>query len=125
MSAGHVNAKRGDLVVVHTHHNDFIIGEGLRESDHFTVGVVTSITRNGHVKAYRQVGYSDSLKLELLGRSLVQVYVIPATQIDVVGAQKTASEHTWPASPTPRHYDSLAEVKAALRPHRIEPAVKP
>lgn len=107
-------------MVVHTVHHDYIISQGHRSHDEFTVGVVTNITRDGQVKAYRPVGWDSPLPLARMGRQLQQTYLMPQTQIDVLGAQKAASEHTWPGGTTPRYYDTLDEVKAALRPHLIK-----
>jgi len=113
-------ARRGDLVVVHTTHLDYIIGQGAQAHEEFTVGVVTNITREGNVKAYRPVGWGATVRVDSWGRRLVKVYVMPQDRIDVVGAQKTASEHTWPGGSTPRYYDTLEQAKAALRPHVIK-----
>lgn len=115
-------ARRGDLVVVHTTHHDYIIGvgEGVRSHDEFTVGVVTSITREGLVKAYRPVGYDSPILLAHLSRQLQQTYLMPQTRVDVAGALKTAAAHTWPGHDYSRYYDTLDEVKVALRPHLIK-----
>jgi hypothetical protein len=111
------SARRGDLVVVHTTHLHYIVGEGNRSHDEFAVGVVTNITRGGLVKAYRPVGYDTPVLIERLGRQLQQVYLMARSRIDVDAALDTARRHTWPGYDQPRYYDTLGEVKDALRPH--------
>lgn len=117
-------ARRGDLVVVHTLHRYYVIGQGQQSHDEFTVGVVTNITRDGAVKAYRPAGFSEPLPLAYLGRALQQMYLVPQSRIDVPAALKAAEAHTWPGNDYPRYYDTLDEVKDALRPHLIGQAVK-
>lgn len=112
-----VRARRGDLVIVHTVHRDFIIGEGPKSHDEFTIGVVTNINRDGAVKAYRPVGTDRPLPLVYLARSLQNVYLLPKDRVDVEAAMATAAAHTWPGHDYPRYYDTLGEVRDALRPH--------
>lgn len=114
-----VKASRGDLVVVHTTHHDHYIGQETKTHDEFTVGVVTSITRDGTVKACQPVGYDRPVLLNYLGRSLQCCYVIPKDRVDVPAALETAAAHLWPGQDHPRYYDTLADVEAALRPHKL------
>ena len=53
-------AKRGDLVVIQKHNRDHAIGQETREYDTFTVGVVTSVTRDGMVKMFKEAGTSTT-----------------------------------------------------------------
>jgi hypothetical protein len=117
-----LKARRGDLAIVRTQHHDYIIGEGPSAHDEFTVGVVTNITRDGAVKAYRPVGYDNPVQIAYLGRQLVMTYLIPQGRIDVTAALDTAAKRTWTgiSGDTPKYYDTLDEVKAALRPHLIK-----
>ena len=120
-------AKRGDLVVVEQHRRDYAIGTGASEYDTFTVGVVTSVTRDGHVKMYRRAGCFDQGKDwrgqpdrgEQVPVRMVRSYVCRSADIDVAGALATAGCHVWPSGhESPMPYGSLAEVQADLKPHR-------
>ena len=119
-------AKRGDLVVVETHHRDYVRGEEPREYDKFTVGVVTSVTRDGQVKMYRRAGNFDQGKdwrgepdrgEVLRPGSFVRALVMPARMVSVSAALAVAACHVWdgPEDHT-RAYEALDDVRAALRP---------
>lgn len=122
-------AKRGDLVVIEQHHRDFVLHGENREYDEFTVGVVTSVTRDGHVKMFRRAGNFDQGKDwhgqpdrgEGIPSRMVRSYLMSAKDIDVAGALATAACHVWVTDQahedSTKAYDSLAEVKAALKPH--------
>ena len=120
-------ATRGDLVVIEQHHRDYAIGTGTSEHDSFIVGVVTSVTRDGHVKMYRRAGSFDQGKDwrgqpdrgENVPSSMVRSYVCSTSDIDVAGALATAGCHVWPSGhESPMPYESLAEVQADIKPHR-------
>lgn len=121
-----VQAKRGDLVVVQTHHRDYVLRGESREYDEFTVGVVTSVTRDGQVRMFRRAGNFDQGKdwrgqpdrgEELRPGSFVRALVMPATKIAVNAALAVAACHVWDGHESQaRAYDSLEEVRAALRP---------
>jgi hypothetical protein len=122
-------AKRGDLVVFEEHHRDYAIGRGTSEYDTFTVGVVTSVTRDGHVKMYRRAGNFDQGKDwrgqpdrgEPAPSRMVRSYLMSSTEIDVAGAVATAACHVWITDTAhedhAKPYGSLAEVQGELRPH--------
>ena len=120
-------AKRGDLIVIEQHNRDYSIGAGTHEYDTFVVGVVTSVTRDGHVKMYRRAGSFDQGKDwrgqpdrgEQVPARMVRSYVCSSSDIDVAGALATAGCHVWPSGhESPMPFESLAEVQAALKPHR-------
>jgi hypothetical protein len=107
-------ARRGDLVVVHEHVRDYVIGQGASEYDRYEVGVVTSVTRDGLVKRYTGTWGS-----EVTIRGHVRCQLVPRAAVDVAGAFAAAKAHTWPGHPTqPKAYESLEEVRAAVRPFR-------
>jgi hypothetical protein len=118
-------ARRGDLLVVHRHHRDFPVRGEPREYDTFTVGMVTSITRDGKVMMFKEAGHAD--EPDWRGRpdrgqalptvGFVQALVRGAADIDVPGALATASCRTWELTGSTRPYDALDEVRAALSPH--------
>jgi hypothetical protein len=128
-SGGNAVARRGDLVVIHLRHRDWTAGQP-REYDGFWVGQVTSVTRAGLVRLYRPAGTfawdSDGRGRPDRGQPLPSLWFERAaiksqTEIDVPGALATAACHTWPGHEGQvRGFDTLAEVKAALRPHLLD-----
>jgi hypothetical protein len=127
-------ARRGDLVVVQQHHRDWVQRGEPREYDTFTVGVVTSITRDGLVKMFKEAGHAD--EPDWRGRpdrgrplpavGFVQALVRSAAVIDVPGALATAACRTWELTGSVRPYDTLDEVRAALGPHsKTQPTWEP
>ena len=118
-------ARRGDLVVVHQHHRDAMQHGDPREYDTFTVGVVTSVTRDGKVKMFKEAGRVDEPGWQgrpdrgqaLPTAGFAQALVRSAADIDVPGALATAACRTWENTCSVRPYDTLDEVRAALSPH--------
>lgn len=116
-------ARRGDLIVVRQHHPGY--GSGV-PSDSYTVGVVTSVARDGTVKAYQPAGdfpepdwQGKVSKGTDLARSRPdRTWTLSARDVDVPGALATAACHTWPRDECmTRPFDSMADVHAALQPH--------
>lgn len=125
-----VAAKRGDLVVIQKHNRDYAVGQETREYDTFTVGVVTSITRDGMVKMFKEAGHIDHVDytgkadrgqaVSTVGH--VRTMVVPAADVDVAGALATAACHVWVTDAAHethvRAYGSVEELRDALQPHR-------
>ena len=114
-----IAAKRGDLVVIETTHDDSGVPSGGPHVQ-YEVGRVKSITRAGMVKKYEVPGYSGSMYAmdttwaERLYHA--RWWVQPAATVDVEAAIEIARAHVWPAHPeSPMPYDSLLQVKAALQ----------
>ena len=99
-------ARRGDLAVIVSTTRDYVLGAGASERTAVTVGIVTSITREGIVKMV------DGRKLWNHQRA----FVVPATRIDVEAALAIAAAHVWPGHTSAMPYASVAEARAALRP---------
>jgi len=124
-------ARRGDLVVICLRHRDWKDGQP-REYDEFWLGQVTSVTRAGLARRYRPAGTfsweSDGRGRPDKGQPLPSLWFERAAiksqkEIDVQGALATAACHTWPGHEDQvRGYATLAEVRAALRPHLLESA---
>jgi hypothetical protein len=122
-------ARRGDLVVICLRHRDWTAGQP-REYDDFWLGQVTSVTRAGLVRLYRPAGTfawdADGRGRPNRGQPLPSLWFERAaiksqTEIDVCGALATAACHIWPGHEGQvRGYATLAEVKAALRPHLLD-----
>jgi hypothetical protein len=123
---GNAVARRGDLVVIHLRHHEWKDGQP-REYDDFWLGQVTSVTRAGLVRLYRPAGTftwdTDGRGRPDRGQPLPSLWfewaaIKSQKEIDVAGALATAACHTWPGHEGHvRGYATLAEVKAALRPH--------
>ena len=123
-------AKRGDLVVIQKHNRDHAIGQETREYDTFTVGVVTSVTRDGMVKMFKEAGHIDHVDytgkpdrgqaVSTVGH--VRTMILPAADVDVAGALATAACHVWVTGTAHethvKYYESVDELRDALQPHR-------
>jgi hypothetical protein len=121
-AAAGVRARRGDLVVVHTRDTSYDRGSrvGPVTTHEWQIGVVTSVTREGLVKAvrycYDTTPGSKGWTLARGGR--VQGWqLVPRGRIDTAGALATAACHVYPGSEHSRGYASEGEVREALRPH--------
>jgi len=128
---GNAVARRGDLVVICLRHRDWKDGQA-REYDEWWLGQVTSVTRAGLVRLYRPAGQfgweTDGRGRPDRGQPLPSLWFERAAiksqqEIDVPGALVTAACHTWPGHEDHvRGHATLAEVRAALRPHLLERA---
>jgi hypothetical protein len=121
-------AKRGDLVIIVQQHRDYVIGTGSVESTTCEIGIISSVTRAGAVKAYRSPRYrhepggGQSVPLAYLPRATA--LLVPAASIDLEAALSVAEEHCWYGDgrefDSYRPFDSVDEVRAALKPCLIE-----
>ena len=114
-------AKRGMVLVHHEHSRCWVNdapGRGhVAESDDFTIGVVTSVTRDGVVKRFRSAECGTERPGPADKRFGGKVYLAPG--VDPEGAIEAARSHTWPGHPDqPMPFGSLEEIRAALRPYR-------
>lgn len=116
----HTRARRGDLAIIERLHVSHAT-TGRTETTEYAVVIVSNITRDGHVKAVRDVRWGDDAYPQPLDRivGFRRIYLVSKTGIDVAAAIATARAHTYPDSTTPLAYDSLDDVRAALAPHRI------
>jgi hypothetical protein len=129
-TGGQVAARRGDLIVIHLRHRDFLQDGRPGEYDRFQVGQVTSVTRAGQARLYRPAGRPADERdatgrpfkgLALPAAGLRRALILSAGRIDVQGAMATAACHAWPGHEAQvRDYGSLDEVQAALRPHLLD-----
>lgn len=114
-----MKAKRGDIAVIVTERRDYYIGQETQTRTEVTLHVVTSITREGIVKAVRDVwDGSTPVPLDRVHACRSALYIVPQGDVDVPAAMATARAHTYPNSDTPMAYASVAEVKAMLSGHR-------
>lgn len=115
-----VRARRGDLAVLVCTRRDFVIGQGTTERTAADVVQVTSVTRQGLVKAVRSC-WTDSCSVPLERWSFPgpEVYLVSQDRIDVVAAMELARQHSWPGHPNqPMPFESLEAVRQALAPLR-------
>lgn len=112
-------AKRGDLVALIATTHDYVIGQGSQERTTVEVCEVTSITRDGAVKAARRLDSETSTPIERW-HGVTQRLLIPADTIDKTAAVQTVLSHTWDGHPNQtKAYESINEARAALRPHLL------
>jgi hypothetical protein len=127
--AGIAIARHGYLVVIHLRHHEWKDGQP-REYDDFWVGQVTSVTRAGLVRLYRPAGTfawdTDGRGRPNRGQPLPSLWfewaaIKSQKEVDVAGALATAACHTWEGHEGHvRGYDTLKEIRAALRPHLLD-----
>lgn len=114
---------RGDGVVFVRTARDYVIGQPSTERLDITVGMVTSVTRDGKIKAYQCATWSTVVKLHKgsLEHSATQ-YVLPKSEIDVAGVLDYCANRPWSHSPEHKGmpFHSLEEVKAELRQFKKE-----
>lgn len=111
--------RRGDLAVIERVRVDHA-RTGRTETTEFAVMLVSNLTRDGRVKAVKDIRWSDDSYAQPLDRMLgfQRVHIVSKDDIDVAAAIATVRTHTYPNSTTPRDYDSLNAVREALAPHR-------
>lgn len=107
-----MKAKRGDLIIIERRTSYHHAQTGRHESLVYEVGIVTSITREGAVKAVRYQGHDYSTQLRWIF-DYSFIYLLPQHQIDVQAAY-TAALGTDALSKT---YDSLGAVRETIRPY--------
>jgi hypothetical protein len=114
-----VKATRGDLVVlVRTVRNYSLIDGDLSRTE-VDVAEVTSVTRDGKVKAARLLDSDLPLAIERY-TGVVQTFLVPADSIDKDAAIAKVREHVWkPGTRLIQPYTSVDEVREVLRPFRL------
>lgn len=114
--------RRGDGIVFVRSERTNVIGEPGRDRLDITVGLVTSVTRDGKVKAYRHASWCTDVKLHngSLEHRATQ-YVLPAATMDMVAVMDYCANRPW--SHAPEHlgapFQSLDDVKTELRQFKI------
>jgi hypothetical protein len=110
-------AKRGDLVVTR---QDSIGYGGTRDTTSYYVGMVTSINRAGIVQAYKRPGAGAAVRRGVgYGFGSGTPLIVSQDEINVDRAWRAVNRHSYSGHPGQfQPYDTLDEVKAALRPYR-------
>jgi hypothetical protein len=122
-----VKARRGDGVVIGTRHQGYTIPEPGKTKPYdyaaFEIGTVTGITRDGAMRTWRPAWHSDRDRMLEVPWRRTHVLLLPADRFDVAACLATYRGHYWPGRDDglPKPYESLDEVRAAMRPHLREP----
>ena len=116
-----MTARKGDLIVVECVSHSYAVKGPRTVNTTYRVGVVASATRDGQVKTWQANGYGDQL---LSGYPQPIRYdhnwTTSAKEIDVDGALGAAKAHHWEGHPgQPQDFDTLEEVRVALRPFKL------
>lgn len=114
-----VKAVRGDIAVVETVHRTSYVGRTAQESVSYAVVLVTSVTRDGQVKAVKDTRWGDTVRQVKHMTGVRSISVVSKKEIDVEEALAHVAAHTYPGGTTPVDYASVAEVRSALRPFRV------
>ena len=115
-----MKARRGDLVVIERKTSYVTTSDGWHESTEYDVGIVTSITRDGLVKACK-TRYADSVPMDHI-HGYLRSFIVPQSEIDVVSAVEAARANEWSSGHTGKPFDSLDEVRDVLRPFKTKAA---
>lgn len=113
-----MQAKRGDLAVIE-YINSYTTGDFRRVTrNQYDLAEVTSITRDGMVKAVRdQWGQVRPID-QWFG--FQRALVVPAADVDKGAVLAAVAAHHYGGHPgQPKPFDSLDEVRALVGPHRV------
>jgi hypothetical protein len=113
-----MKAKRGDAIAIVTESRDYVIGRPSSTATRVEVGIVTSITRDGVVKAFRNTWSESPQPIERVV-GFKQCIVIPSDVVSPADVMTVAKAHHWPGHPNqPKAFDSLEALREALKPYR-------
>jgi hypothetical protein len=107
--------RRGDGVVFVREATDYVIGQPSVTRADIRVGRVTSVTREGQIKAYVDLAYTSDTAVKLANAvyRYATAYIVPADEIDIAGVATYCAARPW--SHDSRHvgmpFGSLDEVK--------------
>jgi len=112
-----ISAKRGTWLAVESTERTFYIGRPTEERTRVDLFEVTSCTRDGYVKDCKDArGYAVGARWSS-GRALT----IPHEMVASEDVRRVALAHHYDGHPDqPRPFDSLDELRDALRPYRVQ-----
>jgi hypothetical protein len=111
-------AKRGDVVAFEHHTTSSYINGPNETHTRITIGEVTSVTRDGQVKEFRDYEAGSPQKLERSGLEHASRYIIPGDKIDKAGVEELVrSRGVLAGSGNYNPFRSIEEAHAALKPH--------
>lgn len=116
-------AKRGDTVAIVTTSHDYVIGKkGATVRESVALATVTSVTRDGIVKAAQDWGHEGSPVDLTRPDSRRRVLVVPA-DVDTVAARALYVTRRYPSAPHSAMvppFGSVEECRAFLGPFRSD-----
>ena len=104
-----VTARRGDIFVMEVEHSYTLAHGGTKRRIEHLLGVVTSITREGRVRAYRVAGDTFIRKSAPCGISLIS-----RERLDVAALE---AAYVTRGEPHAREFNSLEAAREFIRPH--------
>jgi hypothetical protein len=119
MSWSRATVKRGDVAVVSEERSTYVLGSGASARTEVRLYLVTSVTRDGRVKAVRALDSEAAHPVErLFGHPTVKTF--PAEDVDLGALLAEAGAHKWPGhkdSSLLKPYDSVDEVRELVKRH--------
>jgi hypothetical protein len=115
-------AKRGDIAVIPITFRALYIGSAGTTTTEYHVTIVTSVTRDGNVKAVRTVDSDTVIPLNRFysGGRRGQIMIAAKNKCDVAGVIESVKLHTWPGHPNQiKAYTSWDEVRDMVLSHKI------
>jgi hypothetical protein len=113
------NVKRGDVAVVTAQASSYSTTAGRVVSEETRLYIVTSVSRDGRVKAVRALDSETVQPVErLFGRPVVKTF--PAEDVDMAAFVAEAMTHKWPGhedSSLLMPYADITDVHALVKRH--------
>ena len=115
-----MKAKRGDLILIVSHHAAYIIGQDTREYEQAKLGIVTRTTRDGIVKCYRSPfsKEDDNPREQKVDPTREYCLIAPQSDVDVSAAMAAYKERGWNGSTMIQPFASVADARAFVRSFR-------
>ena len=116
---------RGDAVIYVRTEIIHMVAAPARERVSAVVGVVTSVTRDGRIKAYRPSGHGDEIKLHRHSlEHRMDTYRLPRVQWDIAAVESYCAARPWAHAPqyTGAPFDGIEQARAELQQFRRDQA---
>lgn len=115
-------AKRGDLAAIVETRTDYFIGQASKERTTITLGIVTSVTREGLIKALQVPFSSDDhgARAPYHVTPYIQTLLVPAAAVDVAGVMAAYRQHTYAGHTQIEPFESVDAARAFVAPFRID-----
>ena len=112
--------KRGDGVVFVRQAHTMMIGQPSTEHTEITVARVTSVTREGQIKAFVNLSWSSETPTKIdnsVYRYGTEKYRLPADEIDIASVATYCANRPWSHNPVHKGmpFHSLDEVRTELK----------
>lgn len=115
-----MEAKRGDLVLIVSHHAAYVVGQDTREYEQAKLGIVTRITRDGLVKCYRSPfsQEDDNPREQKVDPTHEYCLIAPQSDVDVSAVMAAYKQRCWDGDTMIRPFASVADARAFVQPFR-------